>query len=111
KATSEAQRDLTFQAEYAPTIAANWANGIRFQVGMGGPVLQADCTLASRYQFNRSIRIDFVVSGEELAGLTRQSLQQLSVSPIHGLPPGSVANLTRLTLTCSTDRHECIIDG
>jgi GH25 family lysozyme M1 (1,4-beta-N-acetylmuramidase) len=106
---NESQRDRIFQAEHAPGMAARWANEI--QIKVGGSVRHADCTLASRYQFNRTVRIDFVMSGGELAGLTRQSLQQLVVAPIHGLPPGSVANLTRMTLTYNTDRFERTVEG
>lgn len=108
-AATEAQRDRAFQTDYAPGIAARWANRMQFRVG--GRVLNADCTLASRYQFNRTVRIDFVIPAEELAGLTRQALQQLVVAPLHGLPPGSVANLTRLTLTYNTDRFERTVEG
>jgi hypothetical protein len=107
---SAAQRDRIFQAEHAPSMAARWANRIQLRT-TGGRVLHADCTLASRYQFNGSVRIDFAVPANELLGLSRQALQQLTVIPELGLPPGSVANLTRLSLVYNTDRYEHAVEG
>src|SRR5206468_694536 len=62
-------------------------------------------------QFNRGVRIDFAIPASDLAGLSRSSLQQLTVVAGQGLPPGSVANLTRLSLTYNTQRFEHSIEG
>lgn len=120
------QRDHTFQTEYAPSIAARWANQIKLSIGspnkislfggigvgsVGASILNADCTLASRYQFNRTVRIDFVIPTSELTGLTREALQQITIIPEHGLPPGSVANLTRVSITYNTARFEHSVEG
>ncbi|WP_460070494.1 hypothetical protein [Streptomyces sp. YKOK-I1] len=103
-------RDAHFQAEHAPGMAARWSDRIDIQTG-GGRTLSADCTLASRYGFNQTVRIDFSVSASELAGLSRQDLTQLRVLPQLPLPPGSVANLTRVSLTYNTDRFEHSAEG
>jgi hypothetical protein len=106
---SEAARDRAFQAEHAPGMAARWANRLLLRVG--NRTLAADFTLASRYQFNRSQRIDFSIPASELVGLSRESIQQLTVVSQLGLPPGSVANLTRLSFTYNTDRFEHSVEG
>lgn len=108
-AQAAAQRDRIFQAEYAPSAAAQWADRLRLRVG--SRVLDADFTLSSRYQFNRSVRIDFTIAAGELAGLSRQDLQQLTVAAGQNLPPGSVANLTRMSLVYNTDRYEHAAQG
>jgi len=105
----EANRDRVFQTDYAPAMAARWANRVRLQVGTR--VLHADCTLATRYQFNNGVRIDFSVAVGELAGLSRLDLQQLTVAAGSGLPPGSVANLTRMSITYNTNRFEHSVEG
>ncbi|MEA2490350.1 MAG: hypothetical protein QOH21_2142 [Acidobacteriota bacterium] len=108
-AQAAAQRDRIFQTEYAPSAAAQWADRLRLLVG--GRPLNADCTLASRYQFNRSVRVDFTIPATEVAGLSRQDLQQLTVAAGQSLPPGSVAHLTRLSLIYNTDRYEHAAQG
>ena len=104
------QRDRLFQAEHAPGMAARWADRIDLQLS-DGRTLHADCTLASRYQFNQVVRIDYSVPSEQLVGLTRQSLTQLRVVPHLSLPPGSVANLVRASITYNTDRFEHSVEG
>ncbi len=106
---STAQRDRVYQAEHAPSMAARWADNLQLRVGTR--VLRADCTLASRYQFNRGARIDFVIPAGELNGMSRESFQQLTVVPQRDLPPGSVANLTRLSFTYNTERFEHSVEG
>jgi len=102
-------RDRQFQTAYAPGIAAKWSD--RLQLRVGNRVLRADFTLASRYQFNRSVRVDFSIAASDLGGLSRASLQQLTVVAGQGLPPGSVANLTRLSLIYNTQRFEHGVEG
>lgn len=104
-----ADRDRVFQSEHAPGIAAQWANRINLRVGTR--LLDADCTLATRYRFNGSVRIDFAIPASQLTGLTREALQQLTVDPGLGLPPGSVANLTRISLVYNTARFEHAVEG
>ena len=106
----ENQRDAHFQKEHAPDMAARWADRINFQLP-NGRVLDADCTLATRYRFNQPVRIDFSIPSDQLAGLRRADLTQLRVLPALGLPPGSVANLTRATMTYSTARFEHSVDA
>lgn len=99
---AEAQRDRDFQEQHAPGIAASWVNTIR--VFAGGTQLNADLTLASRYQYNGSVRVDFAAPVNTL--LTRDMLASIRVVATHNLPPNSVANLTRLTITYQTDHFQ-----
>jgi|GEM_PF-3490717 hypothetical protein len=108
-ALADAQRDQYFQANFAPTVAAKWANELRLHIG--GNTLNIDSTLATRYQFNRGVRIDFTVSPEQLSGLRRTDAQNITVEAIRSLPPGSVANLTRMSLTYSTERYQRSVQG
>ncbi|MFE4542435.1 hypothetical protein [Arthrobacter sp. NPDC056727] len=104
------QRDAQFQKDYAPGMAARWADRLTFQLP-GGRVLRADCTLATRYRFNQPTRIDFSIPSAELTGLTRSTVSQLRIIPALGLPPGSVANLSRISITYSTPRFEHSVEG
>jgi len=106
---SPAQRERVFQAEHAPGMAARWANRLTLKVG--NRLLHADCTLATRYGFNHSVRIDFSVPAEALGGLRRRDMVQITVVPFLGLPPGSVANLTRISLVYNTARFERAVEG
>lgn len=99
-----AARDRFFQTNYAPGMAAKWANSLRLRIG--GSTITVDSTLATRYHFNRGVRIDFVVPPERLSGLRRRDLQSLTVVTASDLPPGSVANLTGLSLTYNTARFQ-----
>jgi hypothetical protein len=105
----ESDRDRHFQTSFAPAVAAKWANGLL--MSFGGNTFNVDSTMATRYQFNRSVRIDFVVPLERLAGLKRTDLQNITIFPASNLPPGSVANLTRMALTYSTARFEHSVQG
>jgi hypothetical protein len=105
----EADRDRYFQANFAPAVAAKWANGLQLRVA--GRTFNIDSTLATRYQFNRSARIDFVVPPESLGGLSRSDLQNIILQPLSNLPPGSVGNLTRMTFTYTTARFERVVQG
>ena len=104
-----ADRDSFFQSNHAPAMASKWANRLRLKIG--GNTVTVDSTLATRYQFNRGVRIDFVVPLERLSGLKRTDLQNVTVLPADDLPPGSVANLTRMSLTYSTARFERSVQG
>ena len=104
-----AVRDRQFQAEFAPRIAAEWTNGLTLK--LGSRTMVADFTLATRYQFNRVVRVDFVIPSSELAGLTREQMQEITFGHDTGLPPGSIANFRRATITYTTNRFERTIEG
>lgn len=97
----DALRDRRFQEEHAPRIAAAWADTL--QLFIPNQVLDADFTLATRYQFNTSVRVDFTVSIPEGQTVTRQMLSRLRIRATRDLPPGSVANVTRASFTYQTD--------
>jgi hypothetical protein len=102
RALADARRDRAFQDEQAPRIAATWVD--RLELSAGGQPLAADFTLASRYSFNGRVRVDFTVAAP--LGVTRQTLTSLEVKATRPLPPGSVANLTRVNYTYQTDHFE-----
>lgn len=103
-AVDEAQRDALFQKQQAGIIAANWVNTLTLDVG--GPPLRADFTLATRYQFNGVVRVDFTVAVPEGSGVTRESLSSLRVKATKDLPPGSVANVQGASFTYQTDQYQ-----
>ncbi|AXH95521.1 DUF2272 domain-containing protein [Ornithinimicrobium avium] len=94
-------RDSWFQAEQAPRIAAGWVDTLLLTAG--GTPLAADFTLASRYQFNGSVRVDFTARPPVGQQLTRRILTDLHVVASRPLTPGSVANVTSFSYTYDTD--------
>ncbi len=106
---ASSERDRAFQSRFAPGIAAKWCNRITLKIG--SVPLVVDCTLATRYQFNRSVRVDFVVDPTSLAGFTRAQLESVTVAPLDPLAPGSVANLRSIRFTYSTARFERSVAG
>jgi hypothetical protein len=102
KALEEHQRDAVFQQQHAGVIAASWVNTL--QIDAGGPPLNADFTLATRYQFNGVARVDFSIAAP--SGVTRETLASIRVKAGKDLPPGSVANLQSLTFTYETDQFQ-----
>lgn len=92
------RRDAIFQRDYAPSIAAGWASNLQLQ-GLTG----ADFTLASKYQFNGTVKIDFAFRPTPSNPLTRESLKDLIIK-VKGnageasLPPSSVANVKRVEI-------------
>ena len=109
KAVVEAQRDALFQKQQAPVIAANWVNTL--QLDLGGVPLPADFTLATRYQFNGVVRVDFSVPVPAAMNVTRAMLSALRLSATKDLTPGSVANLQRFSFTYQTDRFQRAVAG
>lgn len=101
------QRDRFFQANNAAAIATNWCNGLRLSAADGTPV-EADFTLVSAYRFGQSVRVDFTLAMTgELGGVTRAQLQSLTLrAPKVDLPQGSIANVTRVSMTYATDNFE-----
>ena len=105
---AEEERDAEYQREYAPTIAAGLVD--RLQLGTEDGTLDGvDFTLASRYRFNGTLRVEFSYSPD--GELTRGDLQRLTVSLPDDveLPPRSVANLRGVEVhyyTETFDRRE-----
>jgi hypothetical protein len=104
KAVDESQRDALFQSQQAPTIAANWVDTLQLKVG--NTPIPADFTLATRYQFNNVVRVDFSVAVPSGMNVTRETLSAIRVSATKGLNPGSVANLQSLSFTYQTDQFQ-----
>jgi hypothetical protein len=99
------QRDRFYQSNYAGGIASNWCDKLSL-ASLDGEYLEADFTLASRYGFGGVIRVDFTVNTEHYPSITRRVLQNLVVRAGKALPAGSYANVTRVTMTYTTDHFE-----
>src|SRR5262249_13216338 len=82
----------------------NWVNTL--QLDLGGPILPADFTLATHYQFNRVVRVDFNLAVPAGMNVTRETLATIHVKASKGLPPGSVANLQSVAVTYQTDQFQ-----
>jgi hypothetical protein len=104
-----AERDQIFQREYAPVIAARWVN--KFRIKVGGTDLQADCTLATQYSFNGTVRVDFVVPAHSARLYSRAQLHEINVTATSGLPAGSVATVTEMSVRYGTANFERTIRG
>lgn len=102
-------RDRIFQAEQSGRIAAEWTNGLTLKLGTR--TVAADFTLASRYQYNQVVRVDFTIPATELLAITREAMTDVTLGHTTGLPPGSIANLRRATITYTTDRFERTVEG
>jgi GH25 family lysozyme M1 (1,4-beta-N-acetylmuramidase) len=102
KVIDETQRDAVFQQQHAGIIATSWVDTLTMDAS--GTPLEADFTIATRYQFNRTVRVDFSVQAP--AGVTREKLALIHVQASKSLPPGSVANLESMTFTYATDQFE-----
>lgn len=104
----EIDAEAYFQREVAPTMAAKWADRLRIAVG-GVELQDADFTLASDYRYGGTVRIDFTIPvGRRY---TREDLQQITLSASDALPPGSVANLTRVSFHYYTDHFDNAVES
>lgn len=97
----ETQADRQFQSEYAPRIAARWVDAL--QIFVSGQPIPADLTLASRYRFNGQVRVDFSASLPATQIVTRELLASIRIQAGRDLPPGSVANVSRISVEYTTD--------
>lgn len=100
----EQQRDRVFQEQYAPRIAARWVDTLELEVD--GQALEADFTLATRYQFGGVARVDFTAPIPDGQTVTRETLRSVAVKASAALAPGSTAGVTRLNFTYQTDHFE-----
>lgn len=105
EAAVDGQRDAIYQRENAPTIAASWINRLQLTAS-SGRLEGVDFTLASTYQFNRTVRVDFTYTPTTI--LKREDLQtlKLTLPPDASLPPSSVANVKRVEMRYYTDNFD-----
>ena len=102
---NKSQQDHVYQKEYAPGIAAKWVD--KLTVKGGGVTLSGvDMTMATRYTYNGTVRVDFTYTPDK--ALRRADLQLLTVTVADdgSLPPGSVANVQTLKLRYYTNDFE-----
>jgi hypothetical protein len=100
----EHQRDQVFQEQFAPAAAAKWVD--RLELAADGATLAADFTLATRYQFNGTVRVDFTASIPDGQVISRETLRKITVRASKPLPKGSSAAVTRLSFSYQTDNFE-----
>ncbi|MCZ0962518.1 hypothetical protein [Paracoccus benzoatiresistens] len=108
-AANERARDLYFQREVAPGMAARWADNLRLQFGTS-PITNIDFTLATTYRYGGTVRVDFTVP-VAAASLNRAMMQQMTLLAGTALPPGSVASLERMSLHYYTDHFDRAVDS
>lgn len=99
------RRDEIFQKEYAPAVARTWVENLTLSAG-ATPLTGADMTLATRYTYNRTQRVDFTYVPDRR--LTRADLERISVAVANdaALPPGSVADVRSVKLRYYTGDFE-----
>ncbi|MHA7854918.1 DUF2272 domain-containing protein [Marinobacter shengliensis] len=102
---SAAQRDAYFQREIAPAMARRWVDRLRLD-SQNGELEGTDFTLVGEYRFNRTVRVDFNVPSEALAGNKREDIAKLILSATEHLPKGSVANVTSANIHFHTSHYE-----
>lgn len=103
KAAAEQARDLIFQRQTAPAMAARWADHLQLFFG-SARISDVDFTLATEYRFGSTVRVDFTAA---LNGtFNREQMQQITVRSGVPLPPGSVANLQRMSIHYHTDHFD-----
>ena len=94
--------DLWFQKQVAPTMAAKWCNRLRLEVG-GTAVEDVDFTLATRYRFGGTVRVEF--SAPIDGRFSRNELKALTVVTSDELPKGSVANVAEVRYDYQTGHY------
>lgn len=98
----ERDRDNFYQRDVAPTMAARWADRLELQIG-GNTISGVDFTLATRYQFGGTVRIDFTAP---VTGFARRQLVDFTVRATQPLAVGSVANVKSMALHYYTDHYD-----
>lgn len=102
-AEAASRRDAAFQRDNAPTIAANWVNSLRLSTP-AGPLDGVDFTLASKYLYNQTLRVDFTCTPP--ANITRRNLVDLMIDASSALSSGSVANVKKVEIHYYTDTFD-----
>jgi hypothetical protein len=108
KAAAERARDVYFQREVAPSMAARWADHLQLFFG-SNIVSDVDFTLATNYRFGGTVRVDFTAPINGM--FNREQMQQIIVRASAPLPPGSVANLQRMSIHYYTDHFDRIVQS
>jgi hypothetical protein len=93
----QTQMDQIFQAEFAPEIASKWVDKLLIKVG-GSALNNVDMTLATRYGFNNTVRVDFTCTPDRR--VTRRDLESFAIEApaTSALTPGSVANVRQASI-------------
>lgn len=100
---NERERDSYFQREVAPAMASRWTDRLQLLVG-ANPISGADFTLASTYRFGQVVRVDFTAPID--GSLNREQLIEVNIKALQSLPPGSVANVQRMSVQYYTDHFD-----
>ena len=108
KAAAERARDIYFQREVAPSMAARWADHLQLFFGTS-LVPDVDFTLATAYRFGGTARIDFTAPVD--GRFNREQMQRITVHATAPFPPGSVANLQRMAIHYHTDHFDRMVQS
>jgi hypothetical protein len=108
KAAAGRARDLYFQREVAPSMAARWADHLQLFFG-SNIVPNIDFTLATSYRFGGTVRVDFTVPVN--GRFNREQMQRITVRASAPLPAGSVANLQRMSIHYYTDHFDRTVES
>lgn len=106
-------RERYFQSQIAPSIARAWLDKLILKTASGTVLTGADFTMAGKYGFNRTVRVDFNVPSSALAGVNRadvarlklEATEQLSSAVGASLPKGSIANLRGATIDFTAETY------
>jgi hypothetical protein len=101
---NEREKDAYYQREVAPTMAIRWANRLTLKIGETA----VDFTLASKYNFGSTVRIDF---SAPVSNITRSQLLNLTLLAAQPLPAGSVANVKSMKLHYFTNNFNYCADS
>ena len=108
KAAAERARDVYFQREVAPSMAARWADHLQLLFG-GNIIPDVDFTLATSYRFGGTVRVDFTAPVNRM--FNRGQMQDITVHASAPLPAGSVANLQRMSIHYYTDHFDRMVES
>lgn len=104
---AEIDRDATFQRDVAPGIAARWVDTLTL-LDISGNELKGslDFSLASRYQFGSTVKVNFTYRPSSPTSLRRSDLMDLTLKAKRALSQGSVATLERIDYHYFTDNFD-----
>ncbi|MBD1261992.1 hypothetical protein HZY62_15425 [Maribacter polysiphoniae] len=97
------QKDQIFQSDYAPSVARKWIDKIIIKINGGATLDGVDMTMASKYRYGQSFRVDFTCV--PTVSLTRANLTNLKIvgDADYPLTIGSIANVERVSIRYTTN--------
>jgi len=96
------QKDQIFQADYAPGIATRWVDKLTLK-GNGIPLSGVDMTLAGKYRYGQTVRVNFTYVPDRTLNRGDLELLSVGVDTEAALSPGSIANVRRVSIRYTTN--------